>query len=112
MVIILSNDLFLTSQLQGAVQRAGSESRIVSSQAKCLELAAASPPRTVIVDVETPGLDLPSLKSQLGEGCRLIAYGPHLRTALLEAAEAAGCDAVLTRGQIAAKLDQILLSAR
>jgi len=39
---------------------------------------------------------------------RVIAFGPHIQTARLEGARAAGCDVVLSRGQISANLTQWL----
>ena len=38
---------------------------------------------------------------------RILAFGPHVQNALLESAQAAGCDSVLTRGQFHGQMDSI-----
>jgi hypothetical protein len=56
----------------------------------------------VVLDLETPGIDASGLMAALPAVGRptVIAFGPHVQTAKLDGARAAGCDAVFTRGQI------------
>jgi hypothetical protein len=45
----------------------------------------------------------------LGDGRpQVVAFGPHVHETLLVAAEAAGCDLVLSRGQFFSRLDEIV----
>jgi AmiR/NasT family two-component response regulator len=107
-VLILCRDLFFSSQLQGAAQRAGGQPRLALSQTQVLSILNEGPADAVIVDLETPNLDLPALRAALPSPGRLLAFGPHVRAELLESAAQAGCDAVLTRGQAAAALEEVL----
>jgi DNA-binding NarL/FixJ family response regulator len=109
-VLILCQDLFFTSQLTGAAQRAGRQPRTCLSVEACRKALeeAGEQARWVVVDLELPGTDLSQLKSALPEACRLLAFGPHVHTAQIESARSAGCDVVLTRGQAAAQLEEYL----
>jgi len=107
-VLILCQDLLFSSQLHGAVQRAGRQGRTCLSLSGCLKQLAENSVAVVIIDLETPDLDLPVLRDAIGPKCRLIGYAPHVREDLLQSAQAAGCDVVLTRGQAARNMEQFL----
>lgn len=111
-VLILCQDLFFTSQLTGSVQRAGLTPRTCLSQNSCDRALAelAGNVRWIVIDLEQPNLDLPRLRTTAGADCRLLAFGPHVHAEQLQSARAAGCDLVLTRGQISAELETILRS--
>ncbi|MEM9186997.1 MAG: hypothetical protein AAGB00_10925 [Planctomycetota bacterium] len=100
-VILVSVDLLASSQLHGVTQAAGLELDVLGP-AGLLASAEAAPPALVIFDLTTPLDDLPgtvaALKS-LTPPPAVVAFGPHVQGARLEAAADAGCDAVLTRGQ-------------
>lgn len=107
-VLILCKDLMLSSQIHGAIQRAGRKGRTCLSVGGCLQQLAAGPIAWLIVDLETPELDVVQLKAAAGVNCRLIGYAPHVRDDLFEAAESAGWTAVLTRGQAVRKVESLL----
>jgi len=107
-VLILCKDLMLSSQIHGAVQRAGRRGRTCLSISGCLQQLNAAPVSYLIVDLETPELDPVQLKEAIGPECRIIGYAPHVREELFEAAQAAGWDAALTRGQAVRKIETIL----
>lgn len=111
-VLILCKDLMLSSQIHGAIQRAGRKGRTCLSVGGCLQQLAAGPIAGpiawLIVDLETPELDVVQLKAAAGVNCRLIGYAPHVRDDLFEAAESAGWTAVLTRGQAVRKVESLL----
>ena len=107
-VLILCKDLMLSSQIHGAVQRAGRQGRTCLSIDGCLKQLAAGPVAWLIVDLETPDLDPVQIRSAAGENCRVIGYAPHVREELFEAAEAAGWTAALTRGQAVRKVESLL----
>jgi hypothetical protein len=48
------------------------------------------------------------LKTTPGAPPTIIAFGPHVHEALLDAATQAGCDEVFSRGQFFAQLDEII----
>jgi len=107
--LVLCKDLLISSQLHGGIQRAGRKGRTCLSQEVCLQQLQAADIRYVILDLDFPGLDLAGLKAATPENCRLIAFAPHVQVEMMEMAEAAGCDFVLTRGQVTSQLDQLLI---
>lgn len=108
-VFVLCKDLFFSSQLHGAVQRAGLVGRTCLSTAGCLEQLKSGTARDVIVDLEqVTADDLKALREAAPSPCRLTVFGPHVKVDLFAVAESIGCDAILTRGQASAKLDSLL----
>jgi hypothetical protein len=107
-VLLLCRDLLFASQLHGAILRAGLKGRTCLSQDGCLEQLKQPGIRDVIIDLETPDLDLPALRQASPAGCRLTATGPHVKTELFEVARQAGCDTILTRGKAFSQLDTLL----
>lgn len=107
-VLLLSKDLFFTSQLHGAIQRAGFKGRTCLSVDGCLKQIENGIPHAIVIDLETPDLDFSQLRSAAGSDCILIGYGPHVREDLFAAAQAAGINAILTRGQAVAHVERML----
>lgn len=116
-VLFISTDLMFSSRVSGAAQRSGVTLRSTAS----LDAASLQPtdrndaPRLVICDLSTSGLDIAAAVA----ACRavelpprIVAYAPHVHEAKLQAARAAECDAVYTKGQFDAQLDTILASAK
>ncbi len=101
-VLILCSDLFFTTQVAGTVRQAGFEAVLEMQPARGPGLLSSGEWAGVVVDVESAGLDVGALIAALGPEPRphLVAFGPHVQTGKLAAARDAGCDAVLTRGQI------------
>jgi CheY-like chemotaxis protein len=110
--ILLTSDLACSSQVSAAGTRAGVPVQIAMSPARLLELAAETAPRLVILDLNSPLLDcrelVPRLK-QLPTPPAIIAFGPHVHEGRLAAAQEAGCDQVLARGQFYAQVDRLLM---
>lgn len=111
-VLALVSDLLMQSQVAGAAQRAGAVLDVASSEAQLLAKAAAGDIELVVVDLSHPGIDptalMRSLKPLLADSSRTLAFGPHVHRSLIEAAAAAGFDAVMSRGQFHANMDQLL----
>lgn len=108
-VLLVSADLFLGSRVRGAAEVAGRSLEVASSGRSAVERVADGRFRLVLIDLETPGLDLEAIMD--GREARLttyVAYGPHVRTGLLDGARRAGCDVVLTRGQLDASLGNLM----
>lgn len=109
-VLLVSGDLFLGSRVRASAQAAGRTLDAAGSGAMALERIAAGAYRLVLVDLETPGLRIDELIAArpAEKSPAVIAYGPHVHEARLDAARQAGCDQVLTRGQFDASLPQLL----
>jgi len=92
--LFISNDLFSSSQFASAIRQAG----VDVTAALAIPAEVAPTMSVVVLDLETPAAvdAIPALKTG---GRTLIGFGPHVKVGLLEAAQAAGADHVLTRGQ-------------
>jgi DNA-binding NarL/FixJ family response regulator len=108
----LTADLFFSSRVAGAAQRVGTDLKVVGSLSALLAAAEESGQCSlVVIDLTLPALDvsaaMPEIK-QRWPGARVVAYGPHVHEAHLSAANAAGCDEVLTRGQFDREMERVL----
>lgn len=113
MRLLISTDLMATSKADGAAARTGVTLRSIAPNG-AVELARAESPRLVILDLTASIADIAQLVTDLREAApeaRIIAFGPHVHEVKLQAAQDAGCDQVLTRGQFHKQLDQLLLGA-
>lgn len=101
-LLIVSTDLMLVSRLEGLARSLD----LAAVQAADLTAAIAlcdDQTSVAIVDLQTAGLNIAELNSQLKQAngaVRVVASGPHVHTERLAAAEAAGCDLVVSRGQL------------
>jgi DNA-binding NarL/FixJ family response regulator len=106
--LLLSDDLIFTSRVLGTAGALGLRIQSARNAAILVDLAKRSAPRCVIIDLHNPGLDLPTLLSELTRACparpRLVAYGSHVEAATLHAARTAGCDLVLPRSRFVEEL--------
>ena len=110
-VVLLSRDLMGASRIEGAARQAGAQFRMFANLDAATECCATQPVALVIVDLATAGLDVAAvverLKSESERSPTIVAFGPHVHVASLEAAKDAGCDEVLSRGQFMSQLDTI-----
>ena len=104
----LTKDLFFSFRVCSLARDAGAAIDIVAS----IDAYCAKDGTTVaIVDLSLPQLDIAATVDKLREVARnakIIAYGPHVDTAKLSAAEQAGCDAVPPRSQFDQQIATIL----
>jgi DNA-binding NarL/FixJ family response regulator len=110
--LMICDDLIFTSRVTATARAHGLTVAPVRSADEALRRARESPPTGVIVDLHTAGADLPRLLAGLREACpampRVVAYGSHVNTELLQAARNAGCDLVLPRSKFASGLEESL----
>ncbi len=120
--LLLSTDLFFTSKVTGTAQQLGCRVDLVPSPAAVLERLSGSTEATagghacsaLFIDLGHPTADLAALVAAAHARTppvRVIAFGAHVATDRLAAAEAAGCDDVMPRGRFSAQLVEILTSA-
>lgn len=111
-LLLVSRDLMFASRIESAAARLGARCDTVDDAAQAGTKLADAKYSLMICDLTAPGpvADLiAALPDAADEGRpRVIAFGPHVQTARLEEARAAGCDEVLTRGRFDATLDEIL----
>lgn len=110
MVVLLTTDLLLASRIQTAAAGAGVPLQTVLSVEQLETIGRTEPVTGLLLDLEHPGLDLGELLSRLPrrEQCWVVAYGPHVHQRRLDAARAAGCHEVLSRGRLDRDLPDVL----
>jgi CheY-like chemotaxis protein len=110
--LYLTSDLIFFSRLAGVADRRGWRLETVSDVESLLASAAAEPRRLIILDLGMAGLDPIDLVARLrrlpSPPSAVIAYASHVHESLLAAAHQAGCDQVLSRGQLHAQAERIL----
>lgn len=110
----LTADLMFSSRVVAQAERAGHNILMIASPALLvdrLKLAANDPPGLVIIDLTAPGIRVGEVVPQIRAatpGAKILAYGPHVHTELLAAAQSAGCDAVMSNGQFNNSLATLL----
>jgi DNA-binding NarL/FixJ family response regulator len=110
-VLALISDLMMQSQVSAAGERVGTTVQTVSTADSLLSAAETTDTRLVILDLSHPGLQVSELLAKLKvvrPAAAIIAFGPHVHKDRLAAAEAAGCTAVMSRGQFHATIDQVV----
>lgn len=114
-VFYLTGDLLFSSRVSGVAAQLGIDLQIVGSVAQLLQRADASADcKLVLIDLTSSSLELDAAVQAIRERmpqARIVAYGPHVQEALLTAAAAAGCDAVLSRGQFDREMSRVLRAA-
>ncbi len=109
-VLLVCSDLFFSTQLKGRAESAGAAVDVELSPGRVAERVSGGDYSHIVLDLESAGLNVAGLLDGLSAEGRpeVIAFGPHVQTARLEAARAAGCDHVVSRGQIASSLALLL----
>jgi CheY-like chemotaxis protein len=110
--ILLTADLACSSRVAGAAAAGSVACETAMTVDRLLERLAGEPARLVLVDLTTPGLDcltlVPALRAAAISPLAIIAFGPHVHEQHLAAAQRAGCDLVLARGQFYARATEII----
>lgn len=116
-VVLLSQDLMLSSMLTGPAHRAGWQLVSCRSWTALTDTiaqaqAADHDVRLVVIDLSLPGLELTAESvSQLhAHSIATVAFGPHVHRDRLAAATAAGCQRVWSRGQLHQHADELFAS--
>lgn len=111
--LMICDDLIFTSRVTATARAYGQTVKIARSAEVAERITAENRPVCVLVDLHTPGLDLPAFLTRLTEQNpnrpRIVAYASHVDTERLKAARAAGCDQVLPRSQFVRQLETELV---
>jgi CheY-like chemotaxis protein len=111
--LFLSSDLMFTSRLLGAAGTLGIALQTAASPAQ-LAGKLADDCRLVMIDLALDGLDLAAAVAAIRTAApqaQIVAFGAHVNEAALAAAEKAGCDTVLPRGQFNKQYAELLRAA-
>lgn len=107
-IVLLSNDLMFTTKIEGAVRSQGGSLYTTSDSQAAADFASSENAALLMIDLTLPRVDLVELFESLPEKVRTLAYGPHVHEAKLAAASNAGCDLVVSRGELDRKLNAVL----
>ena len=112
--IFYTHDLMISSQATAAARSKDCDLQVIRSLEQVREQLSRGGLELAILDLESPGIDVPAvvnlLKSE-ADSPRVVAFGPHVWTERLQAAEASGCDQVLSRGQLVGSLHEIFAAS-
>ena len=106
-VLVLCDDLFFWSKIQGAARAAGVPLVRVSATA-----AAPENVRRVLVDLQATSLDPFTLPQAWKEGPELVAFASHVDLQAQERARKAGFHRVLARSAFVRELPELLTHPR
>ncbi len=107
-LLLLSNDLMIGSCVEGAARQHELTMVTVRDQQAAIDAASEGDCRALIVDLRLPGLNIGDLVESVKEHLPVVACAPHVHETRLAAAREAGCDVVLTRGQLDRELGAVL----
>ncbi len=108
MIVIAVRDLVFRSRIQAAAERLGIPVRLAPRGAPLPDAVREAGGGTVIADLNEAGLLEQVAAARREAGVRVVGFLGHLQADLMDAARAAGVDEVLTRGQLVARLDELL----
>lgn len=109
--IYLTSDLFFSSRVTSLAREHGWPLEMAASTDAVRGKAADREVALLIIDLGKFAAQTPELLAELRPRCaemHVVAYGPHVNEASLEAARQAGCDEVLSQGQFNQLAGQIL----
>jgi hypothetical protein len=111
-ILLVATDLVIQSRVAAAAARAGLAPPKAIGWQQAATLQNADLFQLALLDLTSPGMSVEEvvgvLRGRLGESARIVAFGPHVQTARLDAARRAGCDLVTSRGHFDRNLDAIL----
>jgi hypothetical protein len=113
MILLITKDLFFVPVLRGPLEKRGGAmvTALSFDSPKVAELNGDDV-SVCIIDLSSVAVAQVSTVAAAMR-CRfpqtkLVAFGPHVQNARLEAASAAQCDQVLTRGQFSQQIERLL----
>ena len=108
-ILAAIHDLMFSSKVSAAAQ--GRPIVWLKRGAKVAEEVAKEKPDVLLIDLASPQLDalnaIRDIKQQ-GSPITVIGYVDHTREDVMQAARGAGCDQVLSKGEFARRLPELL----
>ncbi|HUK66875.1 MAG TPA: hypothetical protein VLV17_08625 [Anaeromyxobacteraceae bacterium] len=109
MLLVAVRDLLFASKIDAAAKRLGVEIIWAPRNVPLSAVALDRHPGTILADLGEAGMmgELRAIRAS-APSTRVVGFLGHLRHDLMEEARAIGVAEVLTRGQLAASLDEVL----
>jgi DNA-binding NarL/FixJ family response regulator len=108
MVIVAVRDLVFRSKIHAAAAQLGVTVQLAPRGTPLADAVRDVPGATLLVDLGEPGVVEQVAGAKQIAGVRVVGFLGHLEDGKMAAAVAAGADEVLTRGQFAARLPELL----
>ena len=113
MILMLTQDLMMSSAVSSVARTMDEPLKTASSVPAATKLIDSSKPRLLLVDLQTPALQVAEVASMLqsisdADRPRAVAYAQHVNKDLLAEATEAGFDQILTRGQMHGNVSDVL----
>jgi len=110
--LLVTGDLIFSTKVTGTGRALGIDVEVTANPADAVRRIGQGDYGCVILDLSMPQLIpaevIAAIREGDGQRPKVIAFGSHVDTALLEAARAAGCDDIMPRSRFAAELPQLL----
>jgi len=112
MLLVAVRDLLFASKIDAAAKRVGAAIVWAPRGTALSEVVRERRPDALLVDLGEPRVfeELRAVRAEL-PGVRVVGYTGHLQADLLDEARSLGLVEVLTRGQLSASLDDVLMRA-
>ncbi len=114
-VLVIATNLFFLPRIQNIAAPSGCNTRQVMTIDRLKEEMADGETVLVLVDLEAdPEFWGDAVRTLLAGGAsrpKIVGYGGHTNTAMLQKAEEVGCDLVLTKGQFSRDLPKLIAEA-
>ncbi len=112
-IVLVTKDLFFVPTIRTAAEKLGGAVVVaLSPDADKLRSLAAAEVSAWIIDLNSVSLEaIPSAVQTLSghfPQAHKIAFGPHVQGQRLAAAQQAGCQQVISRGQISSQIDRLM----
>ncbi|MFT5300940.1 MAG: CheY-like chemotaxis protein [Mariniblastus sp.] len=113
MIVFLTSDLMMTSHASSFARQREIKFKTSVDADAAIKLIELRRPYLFLVDLQTPGLDIPKLGEMIRDladsVCPLtVAYAQHVNVEVLQQGKTAGFDQVMTRGQFNSQIGQII----
>lgn len=107
-ILAAIHDLMFSSKVQAAAQ--GRPISWLKRGTRVVDEVAREKPDVLLIDLASPQLDAVNAIREIKRsgGPTVIGYVDHTREDLIEAARRAGCDQVLSKGEFARRLPELL----
>ena len=110
--LFLTTDLMFSSRVSGIADATGFDLTIVADGEQLVARSSEHAISLVLLDLSAPSVDpmelVPRLKQLVCPSAAVVAFGPHVHRARLDAAREAGCDEVMSRGEFNSQIESIL----
>ncbi len=108
MILLISEDLMMSSTVSAAVRAEGGTFRFVGSVERANVKLEGSDCELLLVDLQTAGLDWDALTKLVDGVGRAIGYAQHVNVDILKRGRTLSFENVLTRGQMHMSVGEII----